>query len=342
MNPITATLYPYPEGWYAIGFSEDFPKGEIRTQKFMGKEVIVWRTESGKIAVSDPYCPHLGAHIGKGGKVVGEDIRCPFHGFCFDTSGTCTSTGYGTNPNPKGKLQVQHTTEVNGIVMVYHHPDGIDPDWFIPKLDMGNFTKLRHVCWELDSHPQETTENGVDIGHFTIVHGYTGVEELESAQMDGPYYTAKYAMNRVANFVGLSKTIRAEFTVHVHGLGYSFVDVYVPEMGIHNYQFVLSTPIAPGKIQLRVAVAVEYLEKPSKANFFLGLFPRKMATELVAQGVYKGFMHDVGQDFDIWSNKKYVHPPALAKGDGPVGQYRVWAKQFYPNKKEILEPVAGY
>ena len=60
--------------------------------------------------------------------------------------------------------------------------------------------------------------------------------------------------------------------------------------------------------------------------------------DLIIHGTaFKGFMHDVGQDFNIWQNKEYVHPPALAKGDGPVGQYRVWCKQFYPNKKEIIE-----
>lgn len=339
MNPVTATLYPYPEGWYALGFTEDFPAGEVHTRKFVGKEIIVWRTETGKIAVADPYCPHLGAHIGKGGKVVGEDVRCPFHGFCFDTRGECTSTGYGTNPNPKGKLHIWHSVEINGAVMVYHHPDGTDPDWFIPVLDSSNFTALRHVCWELDSHPQETTENSVDIGHFSIVHGYSGVETLEPLSTDGQYLYSKYAMRRSAGFVGMNKMLRAEFEVHVHGLGYSFVDVHVPEFGLHTHQFVFATPIAPGKIQLRVAIGVEYLKKPAKTNPALALLPRKWATELVAWGAFRGFMHDVGQDFDIWSNKKYMNPPALAKGDGPVGQYRVWAKQFYPNKKEILEPT---
>lgn len=338
MDPLIAKLYPYPEGWYALGFSEEFKKGEVKTCKFVGKEVVVWRTDSGKIAVADPFCPHLGAHLGKGGTVQGEDIRCPFHGFCFNPEGECTSTGYGTQPNPKGKLRMWHSAEKNGVVLVYHHYNkGQAPEWSIPDLDTAGFTHLKHTMWELDSHPQETSENSVDIGHFSIVHGYTGVETLKPLRTEDQYLTSQYAMVRSAGFLGLNSKIRAEFEVHVHGLGYSFVDVHVPEIGLHTHQFVLSTPIAPGKIQLRVALAVEHIKKPGKVNAALAIMPPALVTKIIHGTAFKGFMHDVGQDFNIWQNKEYVHPPALAKGDGPVGQYRVWCKQFYPNKKEIVE-----
>lgn len=332
------TLYPYPEGWYSLGFSTDFPKGQVVTRKFVGKEVVVWRTASGKIAVSDPFCPHLGAHLGHGGKVVGESVKCPFHGFCFDTEGECTSTGYGTNPNPKGKLKMWHSAEVNGIVMVYHHyEEDQEPEWSIPQVENKNFMPLSHTMWEFHSHPQETSENSVDIGHFEHVHGYTGVEVLEPLQTEGPYLYSKYAMERKAGFAGLGSKIRAEFEVHLYGLGYSFVNAFVPELGMETHQFVLSTPVAPGVIQLRIAVAIRKINNKYKMNPGLVLLPTKLANKLVQYGTFKGFKHDVGQDFDIWQNKEYVHPPALAKGDGPVGQYRVWCKQFYPNKKEIIE-----
>ena len=59
------------------------------------------------------------------------------------------------------------------------------------------------------------------------------------------------------------------------------------------------------------------------------LLPNKLATNLVLRGAYKGYCHDVSLDFKIWENKIYIDPPVLAKGDGPVAQYRMWAQQFY-------------
>ena len=36
------------------------------------------------------------------------------------------------------------------------------------------------------------------------------------------------------------------------------------------------------------------------------------------------------QDIPVWENKKYISPPMLCDGDGPVGKFRKWSKQFYP------------
>lgn len=54
----------------------------------------------------DAYCPHLGAHLGIGGTVEGETLRCPFHAFRFDTGGVCVATGYGTKPPPTARARV--------------------------------------------------------------------------------------------------------------------------------------------------------------------------------------------------------------------------------------------
>src|SRR5689334_23634300 len=35
------------------------------------------------------YCPHLGAHLGIGGTVVGDSIKCPFHAWRFGGDGAC-------------------------------------------------------------------------------------------------------------------------------------------------------------------------------------------------------------------------------------------------------------
>ncbi len=324
-------LYPYPEGWYAVGFSNELATGQVLTRKFMDKEIILFRTASGKACATEPYCPHMGAHLGHGGTVVDETIRCPFHGFCFDTSGQCVATGYGTKPNPNGRLHIYNLQEKHGILLVHHSPAGTEPTWEVPDMNMDSYAPMRHIQWQLDSHPQETSENSVDIGHLTIVHGYEKVDVLEPLKTTGPYLYSKYTMTRKADFLGIGfKKIKANFEVHLHGLGYSFVQVEIPELHMRTRQFVLSTPVGDNQIHLRIALAVEQIEKPAKIFPLLAVLPSSLVTRFVSQGAFKAFMHDVGQDFHIWENKVYVAPPALAAGDGPVGQYRVWAKQFYP------------
>ena len=55
------------------------------------KDLAIYRTQSGKVHVLDAFSPHMGAHLGIGGTVVGEEIRCPFHMWTFNGDGVCTS-----------------------------------------------------------------------------------------------------------------------------------------------------------------------------------------------------------------------------------------------------------
>jgi hypothetical protein len=40
--------------------------------------------------------------------------------------------------------------------------------------------------------------------------------------------------------------------------------------------------------------------------------------------------HITNQDFQIWENKLYRPNPVLCEGDGPIPEFRRWARQFYP------------
>src|SRR6185369_8695239 len=70
---------PVPFGWFFVAYSHELKPGELRNVQYFGQEWVQFRTEQGEMGMVDPYCPHLGAHIGHGGKVDGESIRCPFH-----------------------------------------------------------------------------------------------------------------------------------------------------------------------------------------------------------------------------------------------------------------------
>lgn len=60
-----------------------------------GEELVAFRTEDGVANVTDAYCPHLGAHLGIMGRVVGDCIECPFHGWRFKgKDGSCSHVPY--------------------------------------------------------------------------------------------------------------------------------------------------------------------------------------------------------------------------------------------------------
>jgi nitrite reductase/ring-hydroxylating ferredoxin subunit len=324
-------LPPYPHGWYVVGFTDELDREQLITRKFMGQEIVLYRTGSGQICVIDPFCAHLGAHFGYGGKVEGELLRCPFHGFKYAADGACVATGYETPPPPKARLSHWCVQENAGLILVYYHEQRKPPDWEVPPVDTTGWTKLVHNEFILFDHPQETTENSVDIGHFAFIHGYTNVTQLGDLVTKGPFLSTAYSVRRSLPFVGSmlpNVDFGFKFETIIYGLGYSMVNVEIPEFHLEARLWVLPTPIDEKRLTLRMAVMSKNT-KPGNVHPLLSVMPSGLFNNLVARFILDGFLRDAGQDFPIWQNKKYINPPALAKGDGPIGKYRAWAKQFY-------------
>src|SRR5215467_3099159 len=131
---------PIPNSWYALGFSSELKHGAVLTRTLAEHELVLFRTRSGRACVMDAYCPHLGAHLGVGGRVEGETIRCPFHAFRFDTAGSCVATGYGTKPPPTAQARLWPLSEVNYIRFGYYDSKYQAPTWEPPALDWDDWT----------------------------------------------------------------------------------------------------------------------------------------------------------------------------------------------------------
>src|SRR5262245_28654201 len=190
-----------PATWYAVGFSSDLRRGSIRSAVFAGSEVVLFRTESGGFAMVAAHCPHLGAHMGHGGSVQGDTLRCPFHGFRFDRSGWCVATAYGTRPPAKARVRAWPVRERHGVLLAYHDSRGREPAWEVPELDMRGWSPFVSHVWTLRGHPQEIAENSVDLGHLTVVHRYAAVI-LDSFAIDGPLLTGLYRSDRKTTIAG--------------------------------------------------------------------------------------------------------------------------------------------
>ena len=122
---------PIPYGWYAVSYSDELAVGEVKPLYFFGRDLVLFRTESGQAVLLDAFCPHLGAHLGHGGEVHGESIACPFHGWQFNGAGMCTSVPYANNMPSRVKdkpcIQGYPVTEVNRTIFAWYHPRNVAP-----------------------------------------------------------------------------------------------------------------------------------------------------------------------------------------------------------------------
>jgi 3-ketosteroid 9alpha-monooxygenase subunit A len=69
---------PAAGGWLLLAFRAEL-RNPVTPVTVGGRPLMVIR-QGNRIRVADATCPHRGAHLGFGGTLVRDDVRCPFHG----------------------------------------------------------------------------------------------------------------------------------------------------------------------------------------------------------------------------------------------------------------------
>ena len=333
MHPIDE-LPAFPEGWYFVATREHILRERLIEKRWLGEEIVAWCDEEGRVCVAEAVCPHLGSYLGPevGGRVCNGRLVCPFHGFEFDTTGQCVATPNAPAPRA-AKLNVYETRDILGLVFAWFGSGGPFPRWELPGSpstgeewgEMG-FRTLR-----FRGHPQETAENSVDLGHLRYVHGYDNVNPVGSVTVEGPYLRSCFDFKRVRRILGVTDLVyEISAVTHIHGLGYSFVEIHEKTIDMNARLWVLPTPIDGTLLDLVLVSQLREIRKPRRFITGLGFLPGKLRQDLMNHILLSQQKRDVLQDVVIWERKRFRTPPRLCSADGPIGKYRRYCRQFYP------------
>lgn len=123
---------PYPSTYYRLLASSHLPPSAVLPASLnQSHDLVVYRPAKGEVnsrpVVLDAYCPHLGAHLAYGGKVVGDCIDCPFHGWRFNRDGKCTVIPYANKVPEVARTNVWPVLEVDNSIMVWYDADNNPP-----------------------------------------------------------------------------------------------------------------------------------------------------------------------------------------------------------------------
>src|SRR5262249_43219667 len=149
---------PIPNGWFQVAYSDELGPGQVLPLSYFDRELVLFRTASGEPRLLDAFCPHLGAHLGYGGKVEGECIRCPLHAWKFDGAGNCTEVPYAKKVPPKARIAAWPVREKAGLVLAWHHAGGAPPAWEVPEVpEYGHeeWTDYERRRWKIRTRNQE-------------------------------------------------------------------------------------------------------------------------------------------------------------------------------------------
>jgi 3-ketosteroid 9alpha-monooxygenase subunit A len=309
--------YPFPatpDGWYSVGASGDLGIGEVKPVHYLGRDLVLFRGEDGGARVFDAHCPHLGAHLGFGGRVCGDGLVCPFHGWRFDAEGGVVEVPGLDGKLPRARARAWSTCERNGRIFVWHHASGQPARFDVIgyRDDEAQWTPWRSNTYRVRVHVQDLTENILDRAHFVAVHDMAPPDrEHFEVSFSGASMVVDQRM-KVTAVSDQGVEVRARTTT----CGPGIAAIEVTQGPLEMLTYIAQTPVDDEITEVSLLFSMKRL-------------PDEKATDSVSELNARVTNAQFTQDVPIWENKIYRERPALTQVDGPIGRYRVWFRQFY-------------
>ncbi|WP_294078577.1 Rieske 2Fe-2S domain-containing protein [Sphingomonas sp.] len=315
-----------PFGWFGIGYSGDLAIGDVRALRYFGRDLVLFRNEQGEAGLLDAYCPHLGAHLGIGGTVEGDSIRCPFHAWQYRPDGFCSKIPYAKAFPPRAKREpltrAYPLVEKSGVIWAWYHPDNAEPAFDVidyPEFTDAEWAEPTKREWRFASNPQEIAENGVDVAHFAYVHQMDAVPEGETSY-DGVQRRSVARGHRTVPIDGETRQIPYSVETVQNGAGQKYTRLKgIVELSL----LVIATPVERDDVELRFCFTHPRVEPGS---------PQEAAVKAAIANTCG--QAGVEGDIPIWANKIHLERPFLCDGDGPILRFRKYFEQFYADGPE--------
>jgi phenylpropionate dioxygenase-like ring-hydroxylating dioxygenase large terminal subunit len=148
--------------WLAAATSRELRRPIART--VLGTPLVLARSEGRAFSLAD-RCPHRSAPL-SAGRMDGELLRCPYHGWSFDADGVCRrAPGLARGSLPVARADSFPVREENGVVFVSL---AASPRGALPR-PLDGFDRF-HIVRELRAELPDVLENLLDGTHTPFVH----------------------------------------------------------------------------------------------------------------------------------------------------------------------------
>lgn len=334
----------FPNGWFALVESFRLKNGESANVTALGQQFAVFRDESGSAHIIDAYCPHMGANMAVGGRVIGDCLECPFHGWRFrGHDGKCTEIPYAEKVPEKAQVKSWPCLETNGWVHVWFHAEDAEPTWTPPELESitsGQWKYSGRSEHYINAHIEEIPENGADVAHLKQVHTPSIAAGIDLTAMWSKLFSFTWH-TWTANWVQLPApdehvgSLRLTHDMKVFGYNFSWLN-----MSVHARQ------IGPGLVYLEFesffgkGVFIQSLVpvEPMVQKLVHNLYIHWAVPNCIAKFFLVGEAIQVERDIMIWNNKRYQNKALFVKSaeDSLIARHRRWYSQFYSENSPRL------
>ncbi|KSZ56963.1 MULTISPECIES: Rieske 2Fe-2S domain-containing protein [Rhodococcus] len=322
----------FARGWHCLGLSKDFKDGKPHSIEAFGTKLVVWADSNDEIKILDAYCRHMGGDLSQG-TVKGDEIACPFHDWRWGGNGRCKNIPYARRVPPIAKTRAWHTLDQDGMLFVWHDPQGNPPpaDVTIPRIEGATSDEWTDWVWyttEVDTNCREIIDNIVDMAHFFYVHYSFPVyfKNVFEGHVASQFMRGQARMDARPHADGQPKMLGSRSDASYFGPSFMIDDLVYQYEGYDVESVLINChyPVSQDKFVLMYGMIVK------KSDRLEGEQALQTAQQF-GNFIAKGFE----QDIEIWRNKTRIDNPLLCEEDGPVYQLRRWYEQFYVDVEDV-------
>ena len=322
--------------WYFAEESKNVGEEPFHV-KMLGQDFVLFRDTAGKVHCLSNVCVHRGASLAHG-KVKGDTVECPYHGWRFNGEGACTkipSLGPDANIPNRAKVDSYPTQEKFGLIFAFlgdlpeeERPPIMDiPEWG----EEGWTQTYQRYEWDFDY--KRSIENGLDMAHNEFVHTTHVADDMDDNEnyivpdlklethewgtgfwneLPGPPLADK----KMREESGRTESAVVRVGTGHHGCSSLWTFIYpMPQMKIHQYLW--ETPVDAGRTRLVLLNMRNFMQD---AQFDASVMERN---EFVAL-----------QDRDVLLKVRPVITPetnikeTFVLADKPIAKYREFVKEW--------------
>ena len=171
--------------WYVGAWGTEVGRQNLLRRTLLSEPVVFYRQEDGTPVALADKCAHRHAPL-SAGRLVGNNIECPYHGLTYNSGGECVRVpGQSTIP-PGCRVRSYPTVERYQWIWIWMgdpalaDPESIedfhwmdDPDW-----------RAKGELMHLRANYELLVENLLDLSHLTFIHKTTlGTDAIAETPM---------------------------------------------------------------------------------------------------------------------------------------------------------------
>ncbi len=272
--------------WYPAEWGDKLTDTPVRV-RMLGQDFVLFRDSNGMARCLSNTCIHRGGSLASG-KLQGDCVQCPYHGWEFDGDGTCRkipSLGPNAKVPARARIDAYPTQERYGIVFAFLGDlpaDARPPLMEIPEYGQPGWHATTQERRAGDDYRRQV-ENALDPAHNEFVHpthGFSGERDdyrvpelrIEDSEWSSGFITQYFAPplkdDKMKAASGRSQDAVIEAGSSHHGPSAICTKIH-PTAEVFIHQHVFKVPVDEQKTRTFLVQTRNFLLEPEHDARFL-------------------------------------------------------------------------